>query len=135
MKLMGRHACWVTPAALAIACALSAVAWAGGSTLDDEHDPSDEDGLIFFGFVKDTRGGVVSDAKVTIAIKAVGEVITRSNVLGAYRITGFRSDTDLKTIKVLCEKQGYKYVRSFQRSPPNPNPKIPIELECVLQRA
>jgi hypothetical protein len=115
--------------------ALSTALLAGGSGFDDEHDQDDEQAsLVFFGFVKDTRGGIVADAKVTVGIKAVGEVVTRSNILGAYRVTGFRNDIDQQTIDVQCEKQGYKYVRSFRRSAPDANPKTPIEMECVLQR-
>jgi hypothetical protein len=113
--------------------ALSTALLAGGSGFDDEHD-HEEESLVFFGFVKDTRGGIVADAKVTVGIKAVGEVVTRSNILGAYRVTGFRNDIDQNTIDVQCEKQGYKYVRSFRRSAPNADPKMPIEMECVLQR-
>jgi hypothetical protein len=135
MRILAQRTAWVASAALGIMCALSTVLLAGGSGFDDEHDhETDDASLVFFGFVKDTRGGVVADAKVTVGIKAVGEVVTRTNVLGAYRVSGFRNDIDQKAIEVLCEKAGYKYVRSFRRSAPNENPKIPIEMECILQR-
>ena len=134
MRFLAQRTGWVAGAALGVMCALSTALLAGGSGFDDEHEPTEDASLVFFGFVKDTRGGVVADAKVTVGIKAVGEVVTRSNILGAYRVTGFRNDIDQKTIEVLCEKQGYKYVRSFRRSTPNENTKIPIEMECILQR-
>jgi hypothetical protein len=134
MRFLAQRAGWVAGAAFGIMCALSTMLFAGGSGFDDDHEPTEEASLVFFGFVKDTRGSVVADAKVTVGIKAVGEVVTRTNVLGAYRVSGFRNDIDQKAIEVLCEKTGYKHVRSFRRSPPNENTKIPIEMECVLAR-
>jgi hypothetical protein len=134
MRISAQRAGWVAGASLGIAMALSTALLAGGSGFDDEHEPHDDASLVFFGFVKDTRGGIVADAKVTVGIKQVGEVVTRSNILGAYRVAGFRSDIDQKTIEVQCEKQGYKHVRSFRRSPPDAKPETPIEMECVMQR-
>jgi hypothetical protein len=117
-----------------VACLLSTALWAGGSGFDDEHDHSEDEGPAFFGFVKDTRGAAVADAKVSVSTKA-GELITRSNVLGAYRVPGFRKDVDPETVQILCEKAGYKFVRTMRRSPPAKDPKTPIETECILQRA
>lgn len=113
--------------------ALSTALWAGGSGFDDDHEHDEDDGPAFFGFVKDTRGSAVPDAKVTVG-SASGELITRSNILGAYRVPGFRKDIDPESIKVACEKNGYKFVRTLRRSAPSTNPKTPIEMECVLQR-
>jgi hypothetical protein len=76
----------------------------------------------------------VADAKVSVATKA-GELITRSNILGAYRVPGFRKDVDPETVQIICEKAGYKFVRTLRRSAPSTNPKQPIETECILQRA
>ena len=135
MRLPAQRAGWVAGAAVGIMVALSTALLAGGSGFDDDHEhDTEQESLIFFGFVKDTRGSIVADAKVTVGIKAVGEVVTRSNILGAYRVTGFRNDIDQKTIEVLCEKQGYKHLRSFRRSAENANAKTPIEMECVMQR-
>jgi hypothetical protein len=107
--------------------------WAGGSGFDDDHEPEADAGPSYFGFVKDTRGGVVADAKVTVAVKAGSGIVTRSNILGAYRVPGFSKEIDPNTVEVTCEKDGYKYVRTFRRSPPGAEVKT-IEMECVLQR-
>jgi hypothetical protein len=116
-------------------CALSTMPWAGGSGFDDEHEPHEGDaGPPFFGFVKDTRGGVVAGATVRVRIKAVAESVTKSNILGAYRVPGFRSDIDTKTVEVVCEKDGYKYVKSFRRTAEGASAQTPIETECVLQK-
>jgi hypothetical protein len=135
MRLSAQRAGWVAGAAVGIMVALSTALLAGGSGFDDDHEhDAEQESLVFFGFVKDTRGSIVADAKVTVGIKAVGEVVTRSNILGAYRVSGFRNDIDQKTIEVLCEKQGYKYLRSFRRSAESASAKTPIEMECVMQR-
>jgi len=130
-----RGGAWV----LGICLALSTALWAGGSGFDDDHDHSEDEGPAFFGFVKDTRGAAVPDAKVSVSTKGSGgttsgEVITRSNILGAYRVPGFRKEVDPGSIEVVCEKSGYKYVRTLRRSAPSTNPRTPIEVECILQR-
>jgi hypothetical protein len=119
--------------AIGIGFTLSTALWAGGSGFEDDHEHSEDEGPAFFGFVKDTRGAAVADAKVSVSTKA-GELITRSNILGAYRVPGFRKDVDPGTVQIACEKSGYKFVRSFRRSSPSENPTQPIEMECVLQR-
>ena len=89
MRILGRRTGWHAALALGMTCALSTALWAGGSGFgDDDHDHENE-GPAYFGFVKDTNGGTVSDAKVTVAIKDRGGVITRTDALGAYRVPGF----------------------------------------------
>jgi hypothetical protein len=134
MKILGRRMDWRAITAFGIACVLSTALWAGGSGFDDDHDHSEDEGPAFFGFVKDTRGAAIPDAKVSVSTKA-GELITRSNILGAYRVPGFRKDVDPETVQIVCEKAGYKFVRTLRRSQPNKSATTPIETECVLQRA
>lgn len=125
----------LTAGILALMCSLSTAIMAGGSGFDDEHEPHDEDaGPAFFGFVKDTRGAAVPGATVRVGIKAGAETVTKSNILGAYRVPGFRADIDAKSIQVVCEKEGYKYVRSFRRTAEGASAKTPIETECILQK-
>ncbi|MGH6769470.1 MAG: carboxypeptidase-like regulatory domain-containing protein [Xanthobacteraceae bacterium] len=135
MSMLGRRTGLIAGLALMLTCCLSTVPWAGGSGFDDEHDPDHPDGgPPFFGFVKDTRGGVVAGAKVTVGVKSGAVVVTQSNILGAYRIPGFQKDIDTKTVEVVCEKDGYKYVRSFRRTISEASSNTPIETECILQK-
>src|SRR5712691_5661696 len=62
MKFLGRG--MVAGAVLAMTCALSIAAWAGGSGFGDDDDNSEEEGPSYFGFVRDTGGSTVPDAKV-----------------------------------------------------------------------
>ena len=134
MKFPLRHACLSVCAALAVAGALSAAAWAGGSSFGDDDDTSDE-GPSYFGFVRDTNGNSVADAKVTVGIKNRGGVVTRTDALGTYKVPGFGKDVDTKDVEVTCEKEGYKQVKTFRRTPADAANAPLIETECTLQRS
>jgi len=119
--------------ALAVAGALSAPVWAGGSSFGDDDDAEDE-GPAYFGFVRDAGGNSVSDAKVTVGIKNRGGVVTRSDALGTYRVPGFGKDVDTNDVEVTCEKEGFKQVKTFRRTAPTALNVPIIETECTLQR-
>ena len=115
-------------------CILSTALWAGGAGFGDDDDNSEEEGPSYFGFVKDTNGATVPDAKVTVGIKDRGGIVTRTDALGAYKVPGFGKDVSPNDVQVSCEKQGYKQTRVFRRPLPPPDSKIPVETECTLQR-
>jgi hypothetical protein len=135
MKSLDRRTGWSAATAFAMTCALSTMLWAGGSGFGDDDDHSEEEGPAYFGFVKDTNGATVSDAKVTVAVKDRGGVITRTDALGAYRVPGFGRDVNPNEVVVSCEKPGYKQARVLRRTSANAGPQVPIETECTLQRA
>src|ERR1700750_58600 len=105
-------------AILAITCAVSLAAWAGGAGFGDDDDNSEEEGPSYFGFVKDTNGSTMPDTKVTVGIKDRGGVVTRTDALGAYKVPGFGKEIEPKDVEVTCEKQGYKQTRTLRRMPP-----------------
>ena len=109
---------------------LSIAAWAGGAIGDD--DSNDEEGPAYFGFVRDTNGATVPNAKVTVAVKNY-TIVTRTDLLGTYKVPGFAKDIDPKDVQISCDKPGYKQLRVVRRSSPSTDPKIPIETECTLQ--
>ena len=120
-------------AGLAIMCALSISAWAGGVGFGDD-DESHEDGPSYFGFIRDATGLTVPEAKVTVKLKNRITVVTRSDALGTYKVPGFGSEADPNDVEVSCEKDGYRQLRVVRRSLPSTDAKIPIENECTLQR-
>jgi hypothetical protein len=135
MRSLAQRARRVACAALCLTCMVSTALWAGGSGFGDDDDTGDEDaGPSYFGFVKDTNGGLIANAKVTVAIKNRGGIVTRTNVLGAYKVPGFSKDVDPKTVEISCAKDGYKQVRVLTRPRPNNDPTTPIESECILQK-
>jgi hypothetical protein len=120
---------------IGVTCILSTALWAGGAGFGDDDDTSEEEGPSYFGFVKDTNGATVPDAKVTVGIKNRGGIVTRTDALGAYKVPGFGKDVDPKDVEIACDKQGYKQLRTLRRMrSPNADPKIPVETECTLQR-
>jgi hypothetical protein len=132
MRLPAWLSAW--SATLTVTCAISVVAWAGGTGLGDDEATSAETGPSYFGFVRDTNGATVPDATVTVAVRNRGSMITRTDALGTYKVPGFGTDVNPKDVEISCNKQGYKQARVVRRSSPSSDPKIPIETECTLQR-
>jgi hypothetical protein len=134
MKLPGWRAS-VASMTIGVTCILSTALWAGGAGFGDDDDNSEEEGPSYFGFVKDTNGATVPDAKVTVGIKNRGGIVTRTDALGAYKVPGFGKDVDPQDVEIACDKQGYKQLRTLRRMrSPNADPKIPVETECMMQR-
>jgi hypothetical protein len=115
-------------------CAVAGGAWGGGSSFGDDDDNSEEVGASYFGFVRDTFGATVPDARVSVGPKDRGVIVTRTDLLGTYKVPGFGKNVDPKDVDIECDKAGYKQVRVVRRSSPCSDPKIPIETECILQK-
>jgi hypothetical protein len=121
-------------AALAFSWVLSVSAWGGGAGFGDDDDNADDAGPSYFGFVRDSNGTTVPDAKVTVQPKDGGSIITRTDALGTYKVPGFSKEIDPKDVQISCDKNGYRQVRVVRRSSASKDPKIPIETECTLQK-
>lgn len=107
-------------------------AWTGGEAGPDDH--AHDDGPNYFGFVKDTAGKTIRDAKVTAQIKGLGNVIARTNATGAYRMPGFGKEIPPTNVAISCSKEGYKQTRTLTRTPLNKKPLTAIEIECTMQK-
>jgi hypothetical protein len=107
--------------------------WAGGSGDEGPFDYKDI-GPSYFGFVKDTSGKIVPDAKVTADIKGRGAVITRSDKLGTYKLPGFGKEIPPDNVSISCSKEGYRQTRVLRRTPSSKQPVTAIETECTMQR-
>jgi hypothetical protein len=114
------------PAAAGFALVVGLADAALGGGQPDEY--VDQGGAVFFGFVKDTRGVAIADARVGVVFKNM-VFTTRTDALGAYRI-GTTTDPDLS--EVSCSKDGYRQAGTSRRS--QPGAKSPIEIDCTLQR-
>src|SRR5258705_10377408 len=135
MKFLGRRRTgWKAGAAFALTCVLSTALWAGGSGFGDDDDPGEDEGPSYFGFVKDAGGATVPDAKVAVAVKDRGGVVTRTDALGAYKVPGFGKEISPNDVDVSCEKQGMKQTRTLRRPLPPSDSKIPVETDCFMQR-
>jgi hypothetical protein len=110
---------------------LPALSLAGGSGFGED-DSDDDNGPSYFGFVREVDGPGIADAKVTAALKDRGALVTRTDIMGVYKIPGFGKDVDPKDITISCAKEGYKETSVERR--PGSDPKDPVEIECYLQK-
>ena len=131
MNVLGRRRS-LASVVVGATCILSTALWAGGAGFGDDDDNSEEEGPSYFGFVKDTRGAVISQAKVTAQIKNRGVLITHTNILGAYKISTFGKEVKPDEIAISCSKDGYKQIRVVER--PASGGESGVEIECTLQR-
>jgi hypothetical protein len=112
-----------------------ASASAGGVNLGNDDDDNNTDaGPAFFGFVRDAGGAAVGDAKVTATLKAGGALVTRSNVMGVYKIPGMGKGVDPDSVDIACAKEGYRQANVVRRPHTADEGKDPIEVECYLQK-
>ncbi len=105
---------------------------AGGTSFGDDMAPSGDEGPTFFGFVREVDGPGVADAKVTAELKGHGALVTRTDIMGVYKIPGFGKDINPDDVTISCAKDGYKQA-NVQRQPRG-DPKDPVETECYLQK-
>jgi hypothetical protein len=113
--------------------AAPAVVLAGGTGFGDDDDDTSDEGPSYFGFVRDGSGVGVPDAKVTAELKDRGALVTRTDIMGVYKIPGFGKDIDPQDVSIACAKDGFKQVRVFRQPRAGADTKDPIEIECYLQ--
>lgn len=90
-----------------------------------------DDGVPYFGFVRDARGKWIPNATVTATTASGSSFVVQADNLGHYRIPGFSKSVDPKRVQVTCSKPGYRLVtrdRRVLRGATN----VPIETDCVL---
>jgi hypothetical protein len=116
-------------AGLAVAALSAQPVLAGGDDYDAMADAEGK-GPAYFGFVRDHRGSVVSDARVVLRPKAGEPVVLKSNALGLYR-SHLSKDVRPDEVEVSCEKDGYKQARVVRRSGAG---AANVETNCTMQR-
>jgi hypothetical protein len=102
---------------------------------DGDYDgASDVEGLgpAYFGFVRDTRGAAVPDARVTLHPRSGEAVVVSTNVLGLYR-SHVSKEAAPDEVSVSCEKNGFKQANVIRRTPPGSMAAL-VETNCTLQR-
>ncbi len=117
----------------AVLAAAPGLACAGGVGFTDDDINNADDGPSYFGFVREVDGPGVADAKVTASLKDRGALVTRTDIMGVYKIPGFGKDINPDDIVISCAKDGYTQA-NVQRQPHDPgDTKDPIEVECYLK--
>jgi hypothetical protein len=133
MRFLGRRRS-ITSLVVGMTCIVATAVWAGGSGFGDDDDAGEDEGPPYFGFVRDANGSTMPDAKVTVAVKDRGGVVTRTDALGAYKVPGFGLEVHPNDVEISCEKEGYRQQRTLRRSLPKEGTKIPVETECIMRR-
>jgi len=105
---------------------------AGGVNFGDDDQGTADKGPAYFGFVREVGGPGIADAKVTASLKAGGALVTRTDIMGVYKIPGFGKGINPDDVTISCAKDGYKEANVVRR--PGSDPKDPIETECYLQK-
>jgi hypothetical protein len=119
---------------LAVAVAALRLALAGGIGFSDEDINSAGDGPAFFGFVRLVDGPGIADAKVTAELKNRGALVTRTDIMGVYKIPGFGKDVNPDDVIISCAKEGYKQASVLRQPHAAGDTKDPVEVECYLQK-
>ena len=109
------------------------IARAGGVGFGEDEENSGDDGPSYFGFVREVDGPGVADAKVTAALKDRGALVTRTDIMGVYKIPGFGKDINPDEVVITCAKDGYAQAEVVRR-PREAGDKEPVEVECYLKR-
>jgi hypothetical protein len=129
---MNRRQAWmVAVAMIGLALIFPVSVWAGGELTDEDKDDGDTT-TGPYGFVKDTRGNAIPEASVTVDIKNRGQLVTQTNLLGAYKIPTFGIEIKPEEVTISCKKEGYKQVSVIERGMADPNGGF--EVECTLQK-
>jgi hypothetical protein len=118
---------------LCLALLLPFTAWAGGELADDDHHDEGDTTKGPYGFVKDTRGSPIPEATVTVDIKNRGQLVTQTNILGAYKIPAFGIEIKVEDVVISCRKDGYKQISVVHREGLS-DPSGAFEVECTLQK-
>lgn len=114
----------------AVAASLSPRVFAGAGALEGDNDQ----GVPYFGVVRDDRGNPVPEAKVTVDFKVGGAMlITRADDGGKYSLATFSADADPKDVTITCAKTGYAFVETIPRDP-NAKKGDPVEADCILKK-
>jgi len=117
---------------VALTLAVPSLLRAGGVSFSDDDTTTDDEGPRYFGFVRVVDGPGIADAKVTAELKDRGALVTRTDIMGVYKIPGFGKDINPDDVTISCAKDGYKEA-NVVRLPRN-DVKDPVEVECYLNK-
>jgi len=93
-----------------------------------------ENGPAFFGFVRGADGLGVADANVTATLKSGDSAVTRTDLLGLYKIPGVGKGINAEDVSISCAKSGYQEANVVRRPRADADSKDPIEVDCNLQK-
>jgi hypothetical protein len=112
-------------------CALTAPgARAAGEMGDAKHD---DEGIRFFGFVKDAAGKPIVEAKVTAQIKGGIKYVTHTAKNGMYSFGGFNKSVKPDDVTITCDKEKFQQAKVIRKMPAGGKAVKSVETECRMQ--
>jgi hypothetical protein len=124
--------CLLAPLTVTLAFAAPQLVRTGGGQSDLGMDT--ENGPAFFGFVRGDDGLGAAGANVTARLKTGDSVVTRTDMLGLYKIPGVGKSVNADDVTISCAKDGYKQANVVPRPRADADSKDPIEVDCYLQK-
>ena len=122
-----RTALMVTLAAAALA---TGGARAAGEMGEAQHK---DEGVRFFGFVKDAAGKPVIEAKVTAQIKGGIKYVTHTGKNGMYSFGGFNKSVKPDDVTISCDKEKLQQAKVVRKTPAAGKAVKSVETECRMQ--
>jgi hypothetical protein len=116
--------------ALGCLCIGISAVQAGGEMGDAKHK---DEGVRFFGFVRDHNGKPVPEAKVVAEIKNSTRYITHTGKNGMYSFGGFTKSVKPDDVTISCSMDNYSQAKIIRKTPPGKVVKA-VETECRMQR-
>ncbi len=112
-------------------CAIAApVARAAGEMGEANHK---DEGIRFFGFVKDAAGKPVVEAKVTAQIKDGIKYVTHTAKNGMYSFGGFNKSVKPDDVTITCDKEKFQQAKVIRKTPAGGKAVKSVETECRMQ--
>lgn len=120
--------------AVLIVTAGSGMARAGGGSFDTPDDDDADAGPPYVGDVKDNKGNPISEAKITVTVKAYNSsLILRADDQGHFFVKGFDKAVNPDEVEISCSQDGYKpFALNRERS--GTGDKAPVEITCLLEK-
>ena len=112
-------------------CACCAVtARAAGEMGDAKHN---DEGIRFFGFVKDAAGKPIVEAKVSAQIKNGIKYVTHTSKNGMYSFGGFSKAVKPEDDTISCDKEKFQQAKVIRKTAATGKAVRSIETECRMQ--
>jgi hypothetical protein len=115
----------------ALAFAAIPCAYAGGEMGDAKHK---DEGPRFFGFVRDSTGKPVPEAKVVAEIKGSTRYITHTGKNGMYSFGGFAKSVKPEDVTISCSLDKFRQDKIIRKTPAGGKVVKSVETECRLIR-
>ena len=116
--------------ALACCVLMAPCARAAGEMGEAQHK---DEGIRFFGFVKDASGKPILEAKVSAEIKNGIRYVTHTSKNGMYSFGGFNKSVRPDDVTITCDMDKFRQAKVIRKTAASGKAVKSIETECRMQ--